>query len=134
MGLPVAGLVRDAPQREAPPILFPRSGSPGGLRGCVSPSLGQPGRLRVSTLSSSRKGSGQSQRDPQSRHDPGCSLARKGVVRRPSSFADPSTSCAALVGPAVEAAPLQLLPPRRPRAEPSRVATLQRILQKSGFL
>ena len=33
----------DASQCEASPILFPHSGSPGGLRGCVSSSLGQPG-------------------------------------------------------------------------------------------
>ena len=98
--------------------------SPGGLRGCVSPSLGQPGRLRVSTLSSSRKGGGSSQKDPQFLHDSG---------RRPSPSADPSTSHSALVGPAVVSVPLQPVPPRHPRAEPSRVATLQCILQKSGF-
>ena len=62
------------------------------------------------------------------------SLAREGVVRRPSPSADPTTSRAALVGPAVAAAPLQLLPPRRPRAEPSHVATLHCILRKSSFL
>ena len=61
--------VRDESQREASPILFPRPGSPGGLRGCVSSSLGQPGPVRFSTLSSGRKGGGSSQRDPQSLHD-----------------------------------------------------------------
>ena len=67
-------------------------------------------------------------------HDPGrSSLAREGVVRGPSPSADPITSHSALVGPAVVATPIQPLPPRRPRAEPSRVATLQRILRKSGF-
>ena len=54
------------------------------------------------------------------------SLAGEGVVRRPS--ADPTTSCIALVGLAVAAAPLQPFPPRRPCIEPSLVATLQRIL------
>ena len=82
--LPVARSVRDESQCEASPVLFPRPGSPGGLRGCVSPSLGQPGRLSVSTLSSSREGGGSSQRDPQSLHDSGRPpLAGKGVVRRP---------------------------------------------------
>ena len=134
LGLPIARLVRATPQREASPILFPHPGSPGDLRGCVSPSLGQPGRLHVSSLSSGRKGSGQSQRDPQSLHDPGrSSLARERVVRRPSPSADPITSHAALVGPAVETAPLPPLTPRLPRADPSRVVTLQRILCKSGF-
>ena len=57
----------------------------------------------------------------------------KGAVRRPSPSTDPTTSHAAFVGLAVVAIPLQPLPPRRPHAEPSRVATLQRILRKSGF-
>ena len=118
LGLPVAGLVHDAPEREASAMLFPRPGSPCSLRGCVSPSLGQPGRVRVSALSTGRAGSGQSQRDPQSLHDPGhSSLAREGVVRRPSPT-DPTTSRATLVELAVGAAPLQPLPPRCPRAEP----------------
>ena len=133
LGLPVTRLVRE-PRCKASPILLPRPGSPGGLRGCVSPSLGQPGRLRVSTLSSRRKGGGSSQRDPQSLHDSGCPpLAGEGVVHRPSPSADPTTSCAALVGLAVAAAPLQPIPPRRLRAEPSSVVTLQRIIRKSGF-
>ena len=50
LGLPVAGHVRDMPHCDASPMLFPRPKSPGGLRGCVSPSLGQPGRVRVSAL------------------------------------------------------------------------------------
>ena len=60
-------------------------------------------------------------------------LAREGVVRRPSSSTDPTTSRPALVGQPAPAAPLQPLPPRRPRAEPSRVATLKRHFRKSGF-
>ena len=60
-------------------------------------------------------------------------LAREGVVRRPSTSTDPTTFGASVVGPVVEAAPLQQVPPRHPRAEPSRVATLQRLLRKSGF-
>ena len=55
------------------------------------------------------------------------------MVRRPVTSTDPTTSGAAVVGPVVAAAPLQQVPPRRPRAELSRVATLQRILQKLGF-
>ena len=69
LGLTVDRSVRDEPQHEASPILFPCPGSPGSLRGHVSPSLGQPGCVCVSTLSSSRKGGGLSQRDPQSLHD-----------------------------------------------------------------
>ena len=41
-------------------------------------------------------------------------LAREGVVRRPSSSTDPTTSRPALVGQPAPAAPLQPLPPRRP--------------------
>ena len=64
LGLAVNRSVRNESQREASPILFPCPGSPGGLRGCVSSSLGQPGPVRVSTLSSGRKGGGSSQVDP----------------------------------------------------------------------
>ena len=68
---------------------------------------------------------------PQSLHDSGRpSLTREGVVRRPCLSADSTTSHAALVELIVVAAPLQPLPPRRPRAEPSCVATLQCLLRK----
>ena len=60
-------------------------------------------------------------------------LARKGVVRRPSASTDPTTSRPALVGQPALAAPLQPLPPRRPHAEHSLMATLQRHSRKSGF-
>ena len=121
-------------QHEAAPILFPRPGSPGDLRGCVSSSLGQPGPVRVSTLSSGRKGSGSSQRDSQSLHDSGCPpLAGEGLVRQPSTSTDPATFGASVVGPVVETSPLQQVPPRCPHAEPSHVATLQCLLRRSGF-
>ena len=134
LGLPVTRPVCDEPQCKASPILFPPPGSPDGLRGCILPSLRQPERLRISTLSSRRKGGGSSQRDPQSLHDSGRPpLAGEGVVHRPSPSADPTTSHATLVGQAVAAVPLQPVPPQRPLAERSRVVTLQRILRKSGF-
>ena len=60
-------------------------------------------------------------------------LAREGVVRRLTTSTDPITSCPALVGQSAPAAPLQPLPPRRPLAEPSHVATLKRHFRKSGF-
>ena len=98
----------------ASPVLFPCPGSPGGLRGCVPSFLGQPGPVRVSTLSSGRKGGGLSRRDPQSLHDSGRPpLPREGVVRRPPST-DPTTSGASVVGPVVVAAPLQQVPQRHP--------------------
>ena len=90
--------------------------------------MDQPGAVHVSVLSSGRK------RDPQSLHDSGHPpLARKGVVRRPSPSTDPTTSGTSMVGPVVTAAPLQQVPQRRPRAEPSRMVTLQCLLPKSGF-
>ena len=55
------------------------------------------------------------------------------MVRRPSASTDPTTSRPALVGQSASAALLQLLPPRRPRSEPSRVATLQHHFRKSSF-
>ena len=60
-------------------------------------------------------------------------LAREGVVRRPPSSTDPTTSRPALVGQPAPTAPLQPLPPRRPLAEPSHMATLKRHFRKSGF-
>ena len=46
----------DLPQREAAPVLLACPGSPGRLRGCVSPSLGRPGSVRVPSLCSGRSG------------------------------------------------------------------------------
>ena len=116
-------------------VLLPSPGSLGHLRGCVPTSVGRAGRVRFSSLSPGLEGRGSSQRDPKSLHDSGRpSLAGEGVVCGPPPSADPTTSDATPVGPAASAAPLQPLPPGRPRAEPSRVATLKRLLRKSGFL
>ena len=69
-----------------------------------------------------------------SRDDSGrTSLAREGVVRRLAASTDPTTPGSTLLGQAASATPLQPVPSRRPRAEPSRVATLKRHYQKSGF-
>ena len=46
----------DVPQRETAPVLLARPGSLGYLQGCVSSSLGRPGPVRVSSLSSDRPG------------------------------------------------------------------------------
>ena len=97
--------------------------------------MGRAGHVHFSSLSPGREGCGSSQRNPKSLHDSGQpSLVGKGVVCRPPPTADPTTSGATSVGPAASAAPLQPLPPGRPRAEPSLVATLKRRLRKSGFL
>ena len=123
----------DVPQRETAPVLLASAGSPGRLRGCVSPSLGRPGSLRVPSLSSGRSGDRPCPRVVACRDDSGRTpLAREGVVCRPTS-ADPTTSRPALVGQSASAAPLQPLPPRRPRTEPSLVATLNHHFRKSGF-
>ena len=122
------------PQRETAPVLLASPGFPGRLRGCISPSLGQPGSLRVPSLSSGWSGDRPCPRVVACRDDSGRTrLAIKGVVHRPSTSADPTTSRPALVGQSASAAPLQPLPPRRPLAEPSRVATLKRHFRKSGF-
>ena len=61
------------------------------------------------------------------------SLVREGVVRRLTASTDPTSGHPALVGQSAAAAPLQSLPPRRPRVEPSLVVTLKRHFQKLGF-
>ena len=124
----------DMPQRETAPVLLARPGSPGRLRGCVSSSLGRPGPVRVPSLSSDRSGGCPCPRVIAPRDDSGRTLlAREGVVRRPVASTDPTTSRPALVGQTASAAALQSLPPRRPLAEPSLVATLKRHFRKSGF-
>ena len=124
----------DVPQRETAPVLLASPGSPGRLRGCVSPSLGRPGPVCVPSLSSGRSGNHPCPRVVEGCNDSGHTpLAREGVVRRLIASTDPTTSRPALVGQSVSAAPLQPLPPRRPRAEPSRVATFKRHFRKSGF-
>ena len=105
----------DVPQCETAPVLLACPGPPGRLRGCVSTSLGQPGTVRIPSLARVRESSLVAM-----------TLAREGVVRRLATSIDPDTSRPALVGQSASAAPLQPLPPRCPRAEPSRVATLKR--------
>ena len=115
----------DVPQCETAPVLLASPGSPGCLRGCVSPSLGRSGSLRVPSLSSGRSGDRPRPRVVACRDDSGRTpLAREGVVRRLAASTDPTTSRPALVGQSASAAPLQPLPPRRPRAEPSHIVTL----------
>ena len=122
------------PQRETAPILLTSPGSPGRLRECVSTSLGRPGPVHVPSLSSGRSGDRLCPRVVAGCDGSGRTpLARERVVCRLTSSTDPTTSRPALLGQSASAASVQPLPPRRPRAEPSRVATLKRHFRKSGF-
>ena len=126
--------VRDLPQREAAPVLLACPGSTGRLRGCVLSSLGRPGSLRVPSLCSGQSGDRSRPAVIAGRDDSGrTSLAREGVVRRLAASTDSPTPGSTLLGQAASAAPLQPVPSRRPRAEPSRVATLKRHYRKLGF-
>ena len=122
------------PQRETVPVLLASPGSPGRLPGCVSPSLGRPGPVSGPSLSSGQLGDRPCPRVVASSYDCGhASLAREEVVHRLNASTDPTTSSPALAGQFASAAPLRPLPPRCPRVEPSRVATLKRHFRKSGF-
>ena len=134
VGQPVDRSVCDVPQCEATPVLLASPGSPGRLPGCVSPSLGRPGSVHVPSLSSGWSGDRPCPRVVTCRDDSGCaSLAREGVVRRLTASIDPTSCHLDLVGQSAAAAPLQSLPPRRPRVELSRMVTLKRDFRKSGF-
>ena len=61
----------DVPQRETTPVLLASPGSTGRLPGCVSPSLGRPGPVRVPSLSSGRSGDRQCPRVVARRDDSG---------------------------------------------------------------
>ena len=94
----------DLPQRETAPVLLACPGSPGRLRGCVSSSLGRPGPVCVSSLSSDRSGGRPCPRVIAARDDSGRTpLAREGVVHRPVASTDPTKSRPALVGQSVSA-------------------------------
>ena len=96
--------------------------------------MGRPGSVRIPSLSSDRSGDRPCPRVIAGLDDSGrIPLAREGVVRRLAASTDPTTSRPAFVGQSASAAPLQPLPPRRSRAEPSLVATLKRHFRKSGF-
>ena len=134
VGQSVNRSVCDLPQREAAAILLARPGSPCRLRGCVLPSLGRPGSVRVPSLCSGRSGDRPRPAVVACRDDSGrASLAREGVVRRLAASTDPTTPGSALLGQAASATPLQSVPSRRPRAEASRVETLKRHYRKLGF-
>ena len=134
VGLAVDRPVRVETQRSATGLLLPSPGRPGGSRGCVSASLGQPGRVRVSTLCSAREGSVTSTAVSKLFDDSGSSsLGRQGLVRGSTAPADASTSRSASVGRRRSPAPQRSTPPRRPRVETSRVATVKQLLRKSGF-
>ena len=123
----------DVPQRETAPVLLACPGSPGRLPGCVSTSLGRPGPVCVPSLSAGWSGDRPCPRVVACRNDSGRTpLASEGVVRRLAS-ADPTSSRPALVGQPAASTTLRAVPPRRPRVEPSRLATLERHFRKSGF-
>ena len=134
VGQSVDRSVGDVPQCEAAPVLLACPGSTGRLPGCVSPSLGRPGPVRVPSLSSGRSGDRPCPRVVACLDDSGrASLAREGVVRRLTASTDPTSCHPALVGQSAPAAPLQSLPPRRPLVEPSRVATLSVTSESRAF-
>ena len=93
-----------------------------------------PRRVRVPTVRTGRQGSGQGQRNPEPLHDPDRPhLAGEGLVRRPPPVTNPAPPDTADMGPPSTPAPLQPVPQRRLRPEPTRVETVKRLLRKSGL-
>ena len=134
VGLAVDRPVRVETQRSATGLLLPSPGRPGGSRGCVSASLGQPGCVCVPALRSARKGTVTSMAVSKLFGDSGSSsLGRQGLVCGSTALADASTSRSASVGRHHSPAPQRSPPPRRPRVEISRVATVKQLIRKSGF-
>ena len=134
VGLAVDRPVRVETQHSATGLLLLSPGRPGGSRGCVSASLGQPGCVRVPALRSARKGTVTSTAVSKLFDDSGSSsLGRQGLVRGSTAPADASTSRSASVGRRHSPAPQRSPPPRRPRVETSRMATVKQLLRKSGF-
>ena len=134
VGFPHSRPVRNTSQCQAASVLLPDPGSPGPLRGCLPAPLGQSRHVRVPSLPSGRESSGLSQRDPKSLDDSSRpSLAGEGVVRGTTPPPDPTTSGTTTVGSTATTTPLPLVPRRRPRPEPSRVAAPKCLLRKSGF-
>ena len=124
VGLAVDRPVRVETQRSAAGLLLPSPGRPGGSRGCV----------RVPALRSARKGTVMSTAVSKLFDDSGSSsLGRQGLVCGSTAPADASTSRSASVGRRHSPAPQRSPPPRCPRVETSRVATVKQLLRKSGF-
>ena len=134
VGFPHPGPVCNTPQCQAAAVLLPDSGPSGSPRGCLPPPLEQPRRVCIPPLPPGREGSGAGQRDPKSLDDPRRTpLAREGMVCGPTPSPNPTSTSTAAVGLTAKSTPLPQVPRRCPCSEPSRVASLQRLLRKSGF-
>ena len=134
VGFPHPGPVRNTPQCQAAAVLLSDSGPSGSPRGCLPSPLEQPRHVCVPPLPPGREGSGSGQRDPRSLDDPSrAPLAREGVVCGPTPSPNPTSTSTAAVGSTATPTPLPQVPRRRPRPESSRVASLKRLLRKSGF-
>ena len=73
-------------------------------------------------------------RDPKSLHDSDRPpLAGEVLVRQPPPPADPTPSDTTAVGPPPMSTPLPSVPRRRPRPEPSRVETVNRLSESQDF-
>ena len=107
------------------------SGSP---RGRLQSPLEQLRHVCVPPLPPGWGGSGSGQRDPRSLDDSSSApRARERVVRGPPTPPNPTSTSTTAVGSTATPTPLPQVPRRRPHPEPSRVASLQRLLGKSGF-
>ena len=90
--------VCDLPQREAAPVLLASPGSPGRLRRCVSPSLGQLDLYAFPPFALVGRVIARVQQSSRVAMTGRASLAREGVVRRLAASTDSTTHGSALLG------------------------------------
>ena len=128
------GPICDQVEQEASALLFTGPRPHGCDGGCFHAPLGSPRGVCVSPIRPDSSSHKPTKIGVQLQDDPCISaVAPSGVVSGPVNPPGGAASRVASVASATEATPLLNVPPRRPRAEPSRLAVIQRVVRAKGF-